>query len=304
MIERFEGVDGKRRLAELLLEQTLVGHNTSLADYLASCGELVPITAGTVLIEQGNSDTDLYFIITGSFDVIVNGKKMAFRASGTHVGEMVLADKSLKRSATLLATEESVVLRITEPQFKEAADKNPEIWKSIAKILARRLEQRNSHVAATRDKIRVFIMSSAESLEIARAVQNALEHDPFHVVIWTDGVFCASSYPLESLEEQVDLADFAIAIAQADDSTMTRRKDWPTVRDNVVFELGFFMGRIGKKRSILIERRGEEPKLPSDLAGFTTLSYKWSGEVKELPAAIAPVCNRLRAIFHDLGTNN
>ncbi|RYD39910.1 MAG: cyclic nucleotide-binding protein, partial [Verrucomicrobiaceae bacterium] len=81
-------------------------------------------------------------------------------------------------------------------------------------------------------------------------------------------------------------------------------KEWPTTRDNVVFELGFFMGRLGKARSFLVERRGEEVKLPSDLLGLTTLAYRWSGDQKELSAAIAPVANRLRQIFSDLGPNN
>ena len=38
------------------------------------------------------------------------------------------------------------------------------------------------------------------------------------------------------------MCDFAVAIAHPDDRTKIRDEDWPTPRDNVVFELGFFMG--------------------------------------------------------------
>jgi predicted nucleotide-binding protein len=44
----------------------------------------------------------------------------------------------------------------------------------------------------------------------------------------------------------VDASDFAIAIAQPDDVTKTRGKRKNTPRDNVIFELGFFMGRLGE----------------------------------------------------------
>ena len=51
--------------------------------------------------------------------------------------------------------------------------------------------------------------------------------------------------------------------------TESRGKPWPVPRDNVIFELGLFMGRLGKERAILMEPRDEDVKLPSDLAGVT-----------------------------------
>lgn len=124
--------------------------------------------------------------------------------------------------------------------------------------------QRNVLVNATREKIRVFIISSVESLDVARTVQNAFAHDPFTTVIWTDGVFKVANYTLQSLEDEVDNSDFAIAIAHADDMTESRGKSWPVPRDNVVFELGLFMGRLGKARAILMEPRDDGVKLPSE----------------------------------------
>jgi predicted nucleotide-binding protein len=147
----------------------------------------------------------------------------------------------------------------------------------------------------------MFIISSAEALEIARTIQNAFEHD-FTVVVWTDGVFRASWYPIESLEHELDQSDFAVAIAQPDDITEVRGKSSATARDNVIFELGLFVGRIGRKRSLLVEPRGEEVKLPSDLGGIATLGYKYDKD--NLAAALGPACNRIRAIVRELGPNN
>jgi predicted nucleotide-binding protein len=243
----------------------------------------------------------LYLIVAGAFDILVNGRRIARRGVNDHVGEMAAIQPSQRRSATVVAAEESVVSKLTEPQLSELASRYPDIWRTIAKELARKLEQRNAHVANTHDKIRIFIISSAEALEIARAVQNAFEYD-FTVVVWTDGVFRASWYPIESLERQLDQSDFAIAIAQPDDVTQSRGETALSPRDNVIFELGLFIGRIGRQRSFLVEPRGEEVKLPSDLSGITTLAYKY--DPQNLAAALGPACNRIRAIIKDLGPNN
>ena len=216
---------------------------------------------------------------------------------------MAAIQPTQRRSATVLSAEDSVVCKLTEPQLTELGQKYPDIWRIFAKELARRLEQRNALVASTHDKIRVFIISSAEALEIARTIQNAFEYDQITVTVWTDGVFRASWYPVESLERQLDQSDFAIAIAQPDDMTKSRGETALAPRDNVIFELGLFIGRLGRRRSLLVEPRSEEVKLPSDLAGITTIPYKYAGG-KDLATALAPACNRIRSIIMELGPNN
>ncbi len=292
-------------LIDQLREQTLVLGDELLANALANVGTLYEFEPDEPIIQQGAHGNDVHFILAGLCRIVVNGRTLPVRrAAGTHVGEMAAVQPSQPRSATVVAEETTVILSVSEADFSEIAIEHPHMWRLVAKELSRRLIQRNVLVSSTHEKIRVFIMSSAESLHIARAIQNGLAFDPYLVTIWTDGVFRASSYPIESLEEQVETSDFAIAIAHGDDSTEERGKTWPTPRDNVVFELGFFMGRLGRERALLVERRGDEIKLPSDLAGLTTISYKWSGEAKELPAALGPVCNKLRDIISDLGPNN
>lgn len=303
MITRFQGERGREVLLETLREQKIVGGSAAIAVDFADRGELLQVATGDSIIEQGDTDSDVYLILTGCFEIIVNGRTIAKRGATDHVGEMSAVQPTQRRAATVKATETSVVYRIPYAEFVAVAQKHCEIWRSIAKELARRLDQRNSLVSSTRDKINVFIVSSAEALRIARAIQNALQHDPFTVVVWTDGVFRASHYPVESLEAQLDESDFAVAIAEPDDVTASRGSSAPTARDNVIFELGLFIGRLGRKRSFLLEPRGDEVKLPSDLRGITTISYRSTGN-KELPTAIAPACNQMRDIINDLGPNN
>jgi CRP/FNR family cyclic AMP-dependent transcriptional regulator len=301
MIERFQGETRRQNLIEALRDQKIVAGNATLAERVASMASLIEVSPGTTIIEQGAEDNDVYLIIAGAFDILVNGRKVARRFANDHVGEMAAIQPSQRRSATNIATEPSVLCKLTEPQLSEIGRDFPDIWRLIAKELARRLEQRNAHVTATHDKIRIFIISSVEALEIARTIQNAFEYD-FTVVVWTDGVFRASWYPIESLERQLDQSDFAIAVAQPDDITLSRGGSSPTARDNVIFELGLFIGRIGRQRSFLVEPRGEEVKLPTDLSGITALSYKYDPE--NLVSAVGPACNRIRTIIKDLGPNN
>jgi CRP/FNR family cyclic AMP-dependent transcriptional regulator len=302
MKQRFEGEAGHRVLIDSLRSQKIVGGNQALAEEIAADGELIEVTGDTAIIEQGADDNDVYLILTGTFVILVNGKKMATRVPNDHVGEMAAVQQAQRRSASVVASESAVVVKLTEPQLATLGGKYPEIYRAIAKELARRLMQRNFLITAAREKIHVFIISSVEALPIARGIQNALEHDPFTVVIWTDGVFRASQYPVESLEKELDRSDFAIAIAQPDDFTQTRDRGSLTPRDNVIFELGFFMGRLGRHRSLLLEPRGEEIKLPSDLTGITTISYKY--DHTNPAAALGPACNRIRDIVNELGPNN
>ena len=79
MIERFDGEGGRRTLIETLREQKIVSGNTALAEHIASMASLIGVTAGTAIIEQSATDNDVYFIVAGSFDMVVNGRKVARR---------------------------------------------------------------------------------------------------------------------------------------------------------------------------------------------------------------------------------
>lgn len=300
MLERYQGMEGERLRIEAALDSKLASGNRALAEEIAKAADICAFKKGEMLIEQGGEDNHVYILISGLCDVIINGKVVNRRGPGDHVGEMAAIQPSQKRSATILATEPVLVFELSEPLFSKLAGAYPDIYKTIAKELARRLLQRNAVTGVPRKKIRVFVISSAEALPIARAIQSAFEHDPFNVAVWTDGVFKVSSYTLQSLEDQIDQSDFAIAIAHSDDRVESRDSQWPQPRDNVIFELGLFMGRLGRARAILMEPRDEKVKLPSDLAGITTIPYRVEPG-GDLAALLAPACNRLRAHILELG---
>ncbi|WP_028349812.1 TIR domain-containing protein [Bradyrhizobium murdochi] len=301
MINRFHGDRGRALLIEELRKQKIVVGIAGAAEALADTGVLDAVVKDHTLVEQNGTDNDIFLVVAGAFRVLVNGKQVARRFSGDSIGEMATVSPIQKRSATVICDEDAVVLKIEEPKFSEIATKFPEIWRRVAQEVARRLEQRNVFIREPNEKIRVFVISSAEALPVARTIQNAFAHDPFATVVWADGVFRVTNYTLESLENELDRSDFAVAIAHPDDRTEVRDEDWPTPRDNVVFELGFFMGRLGRSRAILMEPRATRVKLPSDLAGVTTISYRF--DPKEPAPSMAPACNELREHIMRLGRN-
>lgn len=303
LIDRFSGSEGERALRGAIRGAKLLQGSDELTDAFLRVAEVVAFNVGSTLIEQGGDDNDLYLLVAGNCEIIVNGRVVGRRAPGDHVGEMAAIEPAQQRAASVVAATEVVALKIPEPSFHEVAHSHPTVYMDIARELARRLLQRNALVGAYRERVRLFIISSVEALPIARAIQNAFEHDPFQVVIWTDGVFKVANYTLQSLEDEVDKSDFTIAVAHADDLTTVRGSDWPTPRDNVIFELGLFMGRLGRARAILMEPREENVKLPSDLAGITTIPYHFEKGI-DVAATLGPACNRLRDHINALGPQN
>lgn len=300
MIARFQGESGRRLRIETLLSQKMVSGNRELAEALDEKAELIEVSAGESIITQGDFTNDIYFILVGEFSVIINGREIARRGAGVQVGEMAVVEPSQARSATLTATVPSLVAKVTEAAFDELGSVYPQLYKAIAQVLSRRLLDRNRLVRPTNGRIRLFIISSAEALPIARLVHTALQHDSIDVILWSEGVFKVTNYTLQTLEDEVDQADFAVAITHSDDMANIREVDWPVPRDNVIFELGLFMGRIGRQRAILMEPRGEKLKLPSDLAGITTIPYRYVAG-KDAANHIAPAVNALRDHMTNLG---
>lgn len=139
---------------------------------------------------------------------------------------------------------------------------------------------------------RVFIGSSTEGLPVARKLQSSLA-DEFTVEIWNQGtVFGLGRSTLEALENAVDQYHYGVFVFTPDDELFSRGTSKPVARDNVVFEMGLFAGRLGRTRAFVVKPKGDAVSLPSDLAGISTASYDF--KLSNLTAAVEPACERIR----------
>lgn len=145
-------------------------------------------------------------------------------------------------------------------------------------------------------KPHVFIGSSTEGLAVAYAIQSNLDRDA-EVTVWTQDVFHPSKFVMESLTDQLDKADVGIFVFSPDDVVKMRGVEHMTVRDNVIFEYGLYIGRLGRGRSFIVAPAGEPLHLPSDLLGMNYLTYQSNRTDKNLDAALAPASNKIRRIL-------
>jgi len=143
----------------------------------------------------------------------------------------------------------------------------------------------------------VFIGSSTEGLDVAREVELQLQRDAV-TTIWKDGVFGLSSGTLESLMKVLDQFDFAVMVLSPDDLLESRNQSYASPRDNVLFELGLFMGKIGRSRVFIVQEQDANIKLPSDLAGIAVSPYR---KRENLSAALSPTCTPIIKAIRSLG---
>lgn len=122
----------------------------------------------------------------------------------------------------------------------------------------------------------LFVGSSTKGLSIANAVKAKLE-EVARVTVWTEHEFRLSHSTLEGLIAALDQFDFAVMIITPDDLLNSDNESYISPRDNVLFELGLFMGRIGRERTFILDQNTPSLKLPSDLAGITRANYNLDG---------------------------
>lgn len=120
-------------------------------------------------------------------------------------------------------------------------------------------------------KPRIFIGSSTEGLPVANRIKDYFEPD-YECKIWNDGIFQYNDNFLDTLMKSASLFDFAFMVFSADDLSKVRDSFFETPRDNVMFEYGLFLGRVGNQRAFVI--KDKKVKILSDLLGITLADYE------------------------------
>ncbi|MBD0379066.1 TIR domain-containing protein [Paenibacillus sedimenti] len=149
------------------------------------------------------------------------------------------------------------------------------------------------------EKAKLFIGSSAESVEVAEALQANLQY-AFEVTVWSQLLFPPSQTTLAPLIRNAKASDFAIFVFQPSDLTLLRDTVVSTVRDNVILELGLFIGQIGLERTYFLVPDDEPFHLATDLIGLTPLKYN-PHHSAGLLAGLGPATFTVKQMFKELG---
>ena len=85
---------------------------------------------------------------------------------------------------------------------------------------------------------------------------------------------------LEKFEDYANQVSFAVVLLTGDDKGGTRSSDSlkPRGRQNVIFELGFFFGKLGRMRVAVLHEKDVEK--PSDIDGLVYITFDQAGAWK------------------------
>lgn len=128
-----------------------IKNNEEALERFQSITRLNRVTAGTVMIREGDVGSEMYIVYRGAVEI-----QKRTRAGDSYTvtrlssednvffGELALVDDD-KRSATVVATEDSEFIVISKSDFVKLGDERPDIGlpitREIAKILAGRLRK-------------------------------------------------------------------------------------------------------------------------------------------------------------------
>src|SRR5262245_1254912 len=102
-------------------------------------------------------------------------------------------------------------------------------------------------------KRKLFIGSSKEGEELAKKVHEEITRecgDWISPQIWNDGgIFDLNMSALDALVRASRRFDYGILVASKDDILKTRGRAHFVPRDNVMFEMGMFLGSLGLTRA-------------------------------------------------------
>jgi hypothetical protein len=147
---------------------------------------------------------------------------------------------------------------------------------------------------------KLFIGSSSEGEKVALAIQQNL-FKVADVTVWSQGAFGLSESNLEALVRAADTYDFAVLVLTQDDLRARSDQIQAVPRDNVLFELGLFMGKLGRARTFIVFDGEKKPTLPTDLAGVTAAQYRSFEDGGHLQAEVGPAASLIRSSVESLG---
>jgi NTE family protein len=112
------------------------GERAALAGEL----ETQALKRGDVLVRQGDAANALYIVLSGRFAVMIEGRREPVTEIGPDqpIGEIAFLTGG-KRTATVTAMRDSLVLRLGRPEFERLSDKSPGIWRTLTCTLSQRL---------------------------------------------------------------------------------------------------------------------------------------------------------------------
>lgn len=198
------------------------------------------IAGNELLFEQNSQEDSIYFVITGRLQVFVKdnmgqAKKLGEIGRGETVGEMAVFTGE-PRSASVIASRDSVLVKLSGVAFKEILSKYPTLSLNVTKIIVNRLNKIQSHTKHILKPTNICLLNIHPQHEIQDFIskfQTALSAKG--KVAMVSNPIVAQKYPnltedenhhnllLEWLDELESANDYVLYIADTTDTVWTQR---------------------------------------------------------------------------------
>lgn len=110
---------------------------------VAKAGDEITMTAGTLIVDQGQTGREAFVILDGEVSVKRNNRKVATLGSGDVVGELSLLDHGPRTASAVCATD-CTLLVIEQRRFQAVLADVPSLTKKLLATLATRLRDIDS----------------------------------------------------------------------------------------------------------------------------------------------------------------
>ena len=197
---------------------------------LASELETRALKRGDVLVRQGDAADALYIVLSGRFAVMIEGRRDPIAEIGPDqpIGEIAFLTEG-KRTATVTAMRDSLVLRLGRAEFERLSDKSPSIWRTLTCALSQRLAATTvseAHAPDPRPRTIAIVRAGAEPVprsfiedlsSVFSAAAKTLVLDAERAAqLLPKGVPLDSAEATQALNELESTYDYVIFIADDD----------------------------------------------------------------------------------------
>jgi CRP-like cAMP-binding protein len=106
---------------------------------MADLVEPMPVSAGTVIVRQGEPGDCVYFIASGSYRVETDGRHVATLSTGDTLGEIAVLGSGV-RTSTVVATTDGELLQLSGDSFRAALAGDPLVREDAEELARSRRE--------------------------------------------------------------------------------------------------------------------------------------------------------------------
>ena len=231
------------------------------------------------------------------YDISAKANSMEFLSHGDSCDRLA---SELDRALTYLSTKGTVAQQTTQYEQSQAGTSERISKKQNAShVVAQRKTNHHEATVCPHARPTLFVGSTVEALEVARAAHAELDHD-LDVTLWNHGLFPPGITTWAQLTKVTGDYDFALFVFSGDDHVLSRGQENLAVRDNLLIEYGLFVGVLGAERAFFMYNRDRRPKIASDLGGVTPLEYRDRND-DNLRAAVSPACSTIRQVVRKIG---